>query len=74
MKKFALDKIEGQFYIFEDLETKEIIEVNIKTIPLKLKEGDIVKKKDNGTYTLDLDETRLRKEHIKKMLNELFKH
>ena len=59
--KYSVDRIEGSIVILQDLNTKEIKEVNKKNIKFKIKDGDIIVFKDNCYYKDDnLKEDRLK--------------
>ncbi len=70
--KFSIDRFEGNFAVCENLETGEIINIEKSLLPENIKEGSILKY-ENSIYTLDINETKLRQENIKNIVNNLFK-
>ena len=48
--KYAVDRIENNIVVLQDLNTKIIKEVNIKTIGFEVNERDILIYKDNKYY------------------------
>ena len=68
--KFIIDRIEENFAICENLETKELVEININELPKKLKNGNVIVFKNNE-YELDLNEEELRRKRIRERFNKL---
>lgn len=68
--KFAIDRIENNIAILENLDTKEKKEVNIKDLPSSIKEGTILSY-ENNTYTINQDEELIRRKRIITMFNKL---
>ncbi len=50
--KYAIDKIEGNLVVLEELNTQEKKEINIKELPKKINEGTILTYV-NDTYIID---------------------
>ena len=46
-KILVIDRFEGNLAVCEDRETKEMINIEISNLPNNIKEGDIIKFKDN---------------------------
>ena len=69
MDKYAVDRIEGDFAVLEDLKTKEIKLVELLLLPV-VKEKDIVIYKD-GYYQVDDKERRKRQKLIEEKLKKL---
>ena len=68
--KYAVDRIEGNIIILENINTKEIKEINKKSISFKVNDGDILVLKNNKYYKDDkLKEERLK--IIKEKLDKL---
>lgn len=67
---YIIDRFEGNYVILED-ENKQMHQVEREKVPLDAKEGDCIKSEQEG-YALDLDASRLRRERIKKLMNDLF--
>lgn len=70
--KYAIDRIENNIAILENLETKEIIEVDISLLPEESKESSIITIIDNE-YKLDIEEEQERKESLLNRFNKLRK-
>lgn len=68
--KYAIDKIEEDIVILENLETKEKEAVNIKNILGETHEGAIVIK-NNDTYITDSEEENLRRKMLREKLERL---
>lgn len=57
--KYSVDKIEEDIAILENIETKELLEVNVKLLPNDLLEGNIlVYLNNNFLHDKDLEEER----------------
>ena len=52
--KYALDRIEEDIAILENIETGELIKISIFNLPQNIHEGTILKK-ENNTYLIDTD-------------------
>lgn len=70
--KYAIDRIEEDIVILENLETKEKEEVNMKNIVGEIHEGAIVIK-NNDTYITDSKEESLRRKTLREKLERLKK-
>ncbi|MGN1337031.1 MAG: DUF3006 domain-containing protein [Candidatus Coprovivens sp.] len=70
--KYAIDRIENNIAILENLETKEIIEVDISLLPEESKESSIITIIDNE-YKLDIEDEQERKESLLNRFNKLRK-
>lgn len=68
--KFAVDRIEENIAVCQNLETKEMMEVTIDKLPKDIKDGTIIMFKDNE-YKLDLTEEELRRKKIQERFNKL---
>ena len=66
--KFAIDRIEKDIAVLENIDNNDIIEVYVNELPNNVKEKDIVKK-ENNKYILDIKE----KEERISRINEKFK-
>ena len=71
LEKYAVDRIEGEFAVLENLETKEIKLVELLLLPV-VKEKDVLVYIDN-LYQIDDKERRKRLRIIRKRLEELKK-
>ncbi|MBE6151217.1 MAG: DUF3006 domain-containing protein [Firmicutes bacterium] len=70
--KYAIDRIEGNIAILEDINTKEKIEVQKEILPLNIKDGTILIY-ENNEYKLDLNEEELRRKKFQERFNRLRK-
>ncbi len=72
MKRFIVDRFEGNFAVCE---TEEKVMVNIlkENLPQEVKEGSILYQNVNGLFVIDNTETHKQKELIKKKLKNLWK-
>ena len=70
--KYAIDRIEDNIVVIENLETKEIIELEKDKLPKDIKDGSIIIY-ENNEYKLDLDEEELRRKRIQDRFNRLRK-
>lgn len=66
--KYALDRIEEDIAILENIETGERRKISIQHLPPNIHEGTILKEKNN-TYTIDIQEEEKRR----KLIEEKFK-
>ena len=70
--KYSIDKILDDIATLENVETKQITEVNTKDLPEEIHEGSILVLED-GKYKLDLDEEEIRRKRIEEKFNKLRK-
>ena len=68
---YAVDRIEGSTVICECLQTGKSITIDRKHLPFKVKEGDILRKNDEG-FVLDEAQTQQRKKRLTARMNRLF--
>ena len=68
--KYAIDRIEENIAILEDINTKEKLEINVNELPKEIKEGSILLFKDNK-YILDKNEEEQRRTIILEKFNKL---
>ncbi|MDD6728496.1 MAG: DUF3006 domain-containing protein [Eubacteriales bacterium] len=64
--KWIVDRIEGDFAVVE-LENKQTADIPLKSLPEKIKEGDVV------SISIDENETADRKKNIDSLAKKLFK-
>ena len=69
MEKYIVDRFEEEYLVLEK-ETGETLDVLKKEIP-DAKKGDVVIF-ENGKYTVDREETKVRKKIIAEKLRKLF--
>jgi len=65
--KYAVDRIEGKLVVLENIDTKEIINININKLNFKVKEKDLLIYKDN-TFIKD---DNLKNERLKLLQEKL---
>lgn len=70
--KFAVDKIENDIVILENVSDNSILEVNVKNLPEGIKECDIIRL-ENNKYVLDNNEKNERLRRIKLKMKSLKK-
>lgn len=71
--KFAIDRIEKDIAVLENIDNNDIIEVNVNELPNNVKEKDIVKK-ENNKYILDIKEKEERISRINEKFEMLKKY
>ena len=67
--KYAVDRIEGETIVLENIENNEIVNIQASILP-DASEGDVVIY-ENNVYRLDKDETEKRLDSIKERMNKL---
>lgn len=70
--KYAVDRIENNIVVLQNLETSEMSEVNIDKVPRDVKEGSILVL-ENNEYKLDINEESKRRENLLERFNRLKK-
>lgn len=70
--KYAVDRIEDNIVVLEDINTKEKQEVQKELLPPNIKDGTILIF-ENNEYKLDLNEEELRRKKIQERFNRLRK-
>lgn len=68
--KYAVDKIENDIAVLENIETGKKLEINTINLPKNIKEKDILKYED-GKYFLDSNEKNKRINRIKEKMEKL---
>lgn len=68
--KYALDRIEEDIAILENIETGELIKISIFNLPQNIHEGTILKK-ENNTYLIDTKEEEKRRRKIQEKFKKL---
>ncbi len=68
--KYAVDRIEGDIIILENLETKEKKEVQKSELPNTIKESNIVIE-SNNTYSISQEEENERLKLIQEKFNKI---
>ena len=68
--KVSIDRFEGEIAVCEQ-ENGEILHIEKSRLPENAKEGDVLDI-DDDMIIIDHDETKQRKEQIKKLVDDLF--
>lgn len=68
--KYAVDRIENNIVVLENINNNSIKEVSIDKLPNNIKEGAILKYY-NKTYTIDTNEENIRRKRIQDKLDRL---
>lgn len=68
--KYVIDRIEDNIVICQNLETKEMVEIEKKLLPQNIKDGNVLLF-ENNEYKLDLDEEEIRRQRIRERFNRL---
>ena len=69
--KYAVDRIEGELVVLENIESGEIVHVNIKEINADIHEGSILKYSKSHGYTVDVKTENSRREDFRSRLEKL---
>ena len=67
---YVIDRIENNIAVLENINTREIINIDINLLPKNIKEGNIIKYKNNK-YKIDKKEERKRRQSILEKFNKL---
>ena len=70
MDKYSVDRIEEDIIVLENIENKEIIEINKSELDFEVIDGNILKLVD-GKFELDQKVEVSRKESLRERLNRL---
>lgn len=68
--KYVIDRIEDNIVICQNLESKEMVEIEKNLLPQNIKDGTILLF-ENNEYKLDLKEEELRRKRISERFNRL---
>ena len=71
--KYAVDRIEENIVVLENLDDKTKIELKKEELPKEIKDGTILVFKDNK-YELDLEEEKNKRQSILERFNRLKKN
>ena len=71
--KYAVDRVEENIVVCQNLDTNEIIEIDLKILPKRIKDGTILIYEDNK-YKIDKKEEEKRKLAILEKFNRLKKN
>ena len=70
MNKYAVDRIVDEIAVIENIETREIKEVNLELLPEEIQEGNILIYQDNE-YFIDRQYEATRRKTLEEKLEEL---
>ena len=70
MDKYSVDRIEEDTIVLENIENKEIIEINKSELDFEIVDGNVLKLVD-GKFVLDKETEVSRKESLRERLNRL---
>lgn len=70
MKKFTVDRIEGEIAVLE-CENGSFVEMELASLPKNIREGDIIRFDANSCF-LSEDETARRRQKMRKLMDKLF--
>ena len=68
--KYSVDRIIDNIVVLENLDTKELLEIDIEKLPKNIKDGTILKL-ENNQYLLDEITQKTREETIKEKMERL---
>lgn len=71
IKEYTIDRLEGNIAVCEDRDTKEMVNIKIKELPLGIKEGSILTYK-NGEFTINKEKEQEISERISQKMNNLW--
>ena len=70
MMKYSVERIEENVALCED-DLGKTVKLRLDELPENIREGDIIVRTENG-YTIDSDETSLRRKKMAEMQKKLF--
>ena len=70
--KYVVDRVEDDKVVLQELKTGEMINIDIKELNFKVKDGDVLNYLDDK-YELNIEEYEKRKESIALKFNQLKK-
>lgn len=73
MKKYIIDRFEENFAVVEDHNTGKIENIERTNFPKEAKDGDIITVSEDNIITIDKEETKRRREKLKKLKDMLKK-
>ena len=68
--KYVIDRIEDNIVVCQNLETKEMVEIEKKLLPQIIRDGYVLLF-ENNEYKLDLAEEEIRRQRIRERFNRL---
>ena len=71
--KLSIDRIEEGFAICQDLCSEDMISLSVELLPNDIKEGDILFKKDDGSFFVNKEETSKRRKNIIYLQDRIFR-
>ena len=70
--KFTIDRIEENIAVCQNVDTKEIVEIEVRNLPNEIKEGSVIYF-DGNSYVIDEEEENIIKKRIEDKMNKLWK-
>lgn len=67
--KYVIDRIEDNIAVLQDLNTKEMLNINIKELPTNIKEGTYLIK--NKIFKIDKKTEDKKRQELRKRFNKL---
>lgn len=68
---YSVSRIEDNTVIIENPD-QSFSELNISSLPIGIKEGNILRKDENGAFVIDEAEEKIRKERLLKLQDKIF--
>ncbi|BCN31304.1 DUF3006 domain-containing protein [Anaeromicropila herbilytica] len=69
--KYIIDQIQDKYVVLESVENHIFVQMRKSQLPKNIEESDVVIEK-NGIFSICDEETKIRKEEINDLLNNLF--
>ena len=70
---YVIDRIENGIAVCECLETGAVLEISKKNLPKGAREGDVIRRQDEHSFSIDAELTKKRRENLTNRMNRLFK-
>ncbi len=67
--KYIIDRIEENIAVLENIDTKEIININVRELPKNIHEGTVLIKEK--VFKIDYKEEKRRRQLLREKLNKL---
>lgn len=71
MRVLSVDRFEGNYVICED-DDKKMFAIDVGEMPKGIKEGDIIRISDEGEIHMDEEETKRRRNKVKKLQDSVW--
>ncbi len=69
--QYVIDRLEEELAICEN-DDREMISIPRNELPVSVNEGDVILLEEDGSWVLDTDATKKRRERIRKKMMDLF--